>query len=195
MMAVQTPPLGQTNPQSVAGAPPWLVDFLIHPPLWFKAGLLLATATVLAIAARSVLRRDFYISLQELREMALIVGTVEAVAVGVVGSMQFLRLGFGPAAAVGLVSGFVAVEVVRRLGWRLPSTWADERDLVLVAWGTIAFGAFMLPEVIYVGNRPYYLALKVGVTSIAIVGVGWTMLQEYGPGDTLRESIKEAQSP
>lgn len=184
----------QAAPPVDSDAPPWLVEFLMQPPLWFKAALFLGAGVCLVLAARTVYRRDIYISLAEQREMVLVLGTVEAIAVGVVLSINLLSLGVAGDVLVGLIGGFAAVEVVRRLAWLLPAGLDDEKGVVVVAWGIVAVSAFAIPDLLYPHNRPYYLGLKIGVGGIAGLMCVWTLLQEFGPVDTIGEMARQDHS-
>lgn len=183
----------QVDPGIQSDAPPWLVDFLLTPPLWFKALLFIAAGLTLALAARRVYGRDLYISLDEQREMLLIVGTVEAIAVGVIAATELLSFGYIGNVAVGLVSGFVAVEVARRLDVLLPDTLAEERAQIAVAWAVIAVGAFVFPELVAVGDTVVPGGLDIALGGVGFAMFFWTVMQEYGPGETVGDVVRASE--
>lgn len=170
----------QSNPPIDTDASPWLVDLLLTPPLWARALLFVAAGVCLVLAARRVYDRDLYIPLAEQREMLLIVGTVEAIAVGVIGAMEVGGLGYAPAVLTGVVSGFAAVEILRRADLLFPPTLADERAQVTAAWAGVAVVAFALPFVV-----PNPAGVDVAIGTVGVGMLMWTTLQEYGPGETV----------
>lgn len=184
----------QFKPIRPEGVPPWLFDLLMTPPTWFKYTLFFVAGALFVLVALRVYERDIYISLDEQRDMVLILGTVEAVAVGVVLSINVLSLGFAGNVLVGLAGGFAVVEVVRRLTWLLPQGLDDEKGVVVTAWAIVAVSAFALPDLVFPHNRPYYLGLKVGVAGIAALMCVWALLQEFGPVDTIGEMVRRERA-
>lgn len=173
--------------------PDWLTAFLIDPPLWFKVGLVLAALACVGLAAREVWRRDIYISREEMRDVALILGTVEGVAVGVVASMRWLALGFVGDVLCGLVAGFLGVEIVRRVGRAVLGRVVDEATELIVAWWVLVLVALGSSQL--TAQWAYSLPPGTGyiVGGIAGVMLFWTLIQEFGPEETVGEAIRTGQ--
>lgn len=175
-------------PAVPSDAPPWLVDFLMTPPWWFIVGLVALAGGCLAVAGWKVAGDDWYISTDEQRQMCLIVGTAEAVALGVMVAMDVLDLSYFPAVGVGLVGGFAVVEVVRRGGPVLDAHTRDETAHIAVAWTIILASALGAPAVVNGGRAT--TALSIGIGTIATGMLLWGVLQAQGEGKTLGESMR-----
>lgn len=168
-------------------APAWLVDLVMTPPWWALAALVIATVVALALAARRIYGRDFYIAPDEQREMLLLLGTAEGVAVGVIATMRVANLPFVADVAVGVVSGFVAVELLRRVDGVLPG---DDAAHIAAGWAVVGVGAFALPA-LTAGNLTIPPGLHIALGSVAALMFFWTVMQEYGPGETLGDIVRE----
>lgn len=183
----------QAGPPVESDAPPWLVEFLMQPPLWFKAALFLGAGVCLVLAARKVYGRDFHITMGEQREVLLIVATIEAIAVGVLGAMGALDVGFVVGVPAGVVSGFLAVEALRRCEWAIERVLADESARVATAWLAVAGGAVVLPELAS-GSFPVPRGLDIAIGGVAVAMLGWLVVQEAGEGETVGDALR-AEKP
>jgi len=171
-------------------APPWLADFLLHPPLWFKALVVLAAGTCLALVVWRVLGRDGYISRDEQWSIALILGTIEGVALGVVFSIEVMQLGYAGDVLLGLVAGFVAVEALRRAGRPIADRLLDERVQLLAVWLVLVHVGVLVPQLAVMSNVTVPAGLHVGVGTVALCMLIWTFFQEFGPGETVGEALR-----
>lgn len=174
-------------PTTGGDAPAWLVDLVMTPPWWALAALVVATIVTLALAARRVYGRDFYIARDEQREMLLLLGTAEGVAVGVIATMRVANLPFIADVVVGVVSGFVVVELLRRVDGPLPGDGAAH---IAAGWAVVGVGAFALPGMA-AGGLTTPPGLDIALGSVAALMFFWTVMQEYGPGETLGDIVRE----
>lgn len=172
--------------------PEWLTSFLIQPPVWFKAAVLIVAVACLVLAGRKVVKRDLFISRDEQLTMQVLLGTALGVAGGVVISMGSLSLGYLGDVLVGVVSGFLVVDTVRLAAPLVVGRWIDERELLLAGWALLFAGAFAIPQLAALLSVPLPAGVDLGVGGIAVAMLVWTVFQEYGPGETVADAIRAA---
>lgn len=175
--------------------PEWLGAFLMNPPLWFKVLLIALALAVLGLAARSLFRRDLYISPDEQRSIALILATALGVALGVVLSMWLLPLDYLGDVAVGLIVGFVGVEFATR-GARVMGTRliGDETLRMLVVWQALIFASIGIPVAAELGGGSPPPGIATAGAFISAGMFTWTMLQEVCEGETVYDTLMQAEA-
>jgi hypothetical protein len=188
-MTAYTPAFTPEQAEASQG-PEWLVGFVMNPPLWFKLALYVAAALVVGLAVRSALQRDLHISRDEQRSVALILATVEGVALGTVVSMWLLPLGYLGDVAVGLFVGLAGVEAVARAFRRIKWPFEDYVVRMLAVWQLLAVGAIAINVTAEVGGAPSVPGLHIGAGIVAFVMAIWLLLQEMGEGG-VREALRE----
>lgn len=172
--------------------PDWLAAFLIQPPLWFKAAIILAAGLCLVIVARKVATRDLYISREEQWSMVVILATVEGVAAGVIVSMGALQVGYVGDVMVGLAVGFIGVDALRLVLSVGTRPWLDGRMQLAGAWMGLFVVGGSIPVLAGQLGVPAPPGLDVAAGGLAVVMLFWTFAQEFGPGETVADAFRAA---
>lgn len=181
------------TPTVETDAPQWLADFLIQPPLWFKVVIVVTALGCIGLAARYVYLRESHIPTEKLGEIALILADIEGVTIGVVVATEALDLSYGGDVVVGLIAGLAVVEVGRRIGAPVVGWFVDDRTQLLIAWGVLLFVGQFAPQAGILSGVRFPQGFMIAATTVALLGGVWTLLQEFGPGETVAEAVQQTE--
>lgn len=169
--------------------PEWLGEFLQSPPFWFRAALFALGALVLVLVAWSVIRRDWYISPDEQESIALILATVDGVALGTIVSMWLLPLGYLGDVVVGLVVGLAGVDAVARVARRVAPHIKREIGLMAM-WGVLVVAPIGIVVGAELAGATTPPGLSYGGAMAAVIFGMWSLAQEFTQGETLGEAFR-----
>lgn len=155
--------------------PEWLTAWLINPPPWVPSATKLIGLVVAAVVAYRLYQRDFRVSVDQQREMQIVVAHVLAIMLATAVVVEYGGLGFAASVVTGFGIGYGVGLAAQWAGRRVPvpAVIAAPRDRVTAVWAGLLAVGMVLPAAAGVGGQSAVIAtgrwLLVGAAALMVM--------------------------